>query len=227
MFQVKQHPFKPFALPAGRTRPWYDLRPQRASEAPTQQYFNCDDGPTTLDSYDTKFAGALAFFRAWFGTQRPAETVVFNFRIRLTFSADGELVPACMYPLLALYAALAELPEAPPIKRISVNLTKTHWFLWREALADEPTQLELPLETAVDWGRVGPGMGLETEVTEGHKELLPGCYWGFPRVLRDVLTPYLSYLGLGPWMQSISWYGKSPAEMVEDGAALPPLPFRF
>ena len=231
MFTAVQKPFKPFAVPAGRKQAWYYLRPSGPDYSyGSDQYFNCDDGPTTDVSFDKKYEGALAFFRAWFVDKKPRSLKNFSFRIKLTFNSDGELVPECLYPLVALYSVLDTVPadSKPNIKKISVFLTQTHWFLWRELMGDEQGQIELPLETAVDWGRCGAWLGLESqEVWVAQDEALPGCQWSLPRALQDVLSPYLSFLGVKSWGGRVVWHGKSATEMVEASARLPPLPFRF
>ncbi len=231
MFTATQKPFKPFSPPLGRKLAWYYLRPTAADYTyGNDQYFNCDDGPTTSDSFDKKYEGALAFFRAWFIEKKPRNLKNFSFRIKLTFNCDGELVPECLYPLIAMYQALTEAPEdsKPNIKRISVFLTQKHWFLWREMMADEKGQIELPLEAAANWGTLGCWLGLEPqEVWVAQEEALPSCQWFLPRVLHDVLTPYLSFLGVKACDSRTVWHGKSAAEMVEASAKLPPLPFRF
>jgi hypothetical protein len=230
MFQAAQQPFKPFAIPSSRKQHWYDLRPSGLNISyRTEQYFNCDEGPTTSDSFEEKYEAAVAFFRSWFVTEKPRPIKEFSFRLRLTFSNNGELVPESIYPLVALYEVLREARVPPNIRRINVFLTKTHWFLWRGSLDDEVRQIELPLEAAADWGRVGKWIGLDVQedVAVAAEQVLPGCRWMLPRVLAAVLTPYLSYLGLAANDHMVTWQGIGVEELTEAAALLPPLPFRF
>ncbi len=229
MFSVPSSPASPFTPPLGRKYHWYDLRPTGPQAAfQKDQYFNCDDGPTTPESFHQKYDAAAEFWRKWLFDEKPRAMKEISLRLRLTFNGDGELVPECLYPLVALYGVVSSAKFPTKIKRINVYLTKTHWFLWRGALDEEPWQYELPLEKAVDWGRVGASLGIENaNVPLAAEEVLPGCHWGFPRVLRSILTPYLSFLGVSAEGRQVSWHGASAEEMIEAAAEEPPLAFRF
>jgi len=229
MFQAKSHAFTPFAVPGGRKQAWYDLRPNGTNAFyRTQQYFNCDEGPTISDVFEEKYEKALAFFQSWLVDEKPRPIKELSFRIRLTFSGDGELVPESIYPLVALYEVLRGAAMPPTIRRISVFLTKTHWFLWRGLMDDQPQVVELPLESVAGWGRVGAELGIEPEaVAVAEKPMLPGCRWMLPRALKAVLTPYVSYLGLEADGGMVLWHGVGVEELSKEEADLPPLPFRF
>lgn len=232
MFQATQHPFKPFVAPVGGKQLWYNLRPNGPNASyRTIQYFNCNEGPTTSEEFEEKYEKALAFFQSWLVENTPRPIKEFSFRIRLTFSADGELVPESIYPLVALYEVLrGATPSvaAQSIRRISVFLTKTHWFLWRGLTDLQHYMVELPLEAAADWGRVGRALGARpNDVAVAATQVLPGCRWILPRILQTVLTPYVSLLGLDADDKMVCWHGVGVDEVSEAAALLPPLPFRF
>jgi hypothetical protein len=223
MFQVKSVPIQPFKPVGGRRQNWWSARPSGVGVAGlTNQLISCEGGPSEESSFEDKFRLSVEFWRAWLLPQqrRPPALRELTVMLQLTFrqTADGlRLIPESLYPLLALYTVMREEPRAAAVRRVTVQVMRYHWLLWRPLMTPHEKAIKLPLENIVS--DVSDSMyGLEEEHRDEYmrnKPLVDGCHWILPTCLKAVLRNFTCWMGLVAEPRLLTWFGSSLEDLHE------------
>ncbi len=213
MFHALSQPVEPLKPAACRNANWWSFRPSRSAKQ-THQYINCEGGPSEETSFEDKYRCSIEFWRSWLLLRRPRHLAEITLRLQLTFRSLGgevKLLPESLYPLIALYAVLREEPRAASLKRISIQVTRNHWFLWRPAFAPQEKTIQLRLEDIVA-EVTDPLYGLQEEWNDEYirtKPLIDGCQWILPTCLQAVLHNFTRWIGIASDSRLLLWFGSS------------------
>ena len=217
MFAAKSSVIKPCEPVAGRRTNWWAVRPSGPGVAGLKnQLVNCEGGPSEESSFEDKFRLSVEFWRAWLLPQqrRPPALRELTIMLQLTFRQTSEgmrLIPESLYPLLALYTVLREEPRAAAVNRVTVQVMRYHWLLWRPLMAPHEKAIKLRLENIVA-DIEDPLYGLQEEVRDEYfraKPLVDGCHWILPTCLQAVLRNFTLWLGLPAEPRLLTWFGSS------------------
>ena len=201
---------------AGRRANWWAARPSGPGVAGLRnQLVCCEAGPSDESSFEDKYRLSVEFWRAWLlPLQRRSPALQeLTIMLQLTFRSDGattHLVAESLYPLIALYTVLREQPRAAAVRRVTIQVTRYHWVLWKPLMSLCEKAIKLPLENIVG-DATDPMLGLQEEWKDEYmrsKPLIDGCQWVLPACLKAVLRNFTRWMGITD-SRLLSWFGSS------------------